>query len=237
MELGTDLAAGGDTAAKVITVATGKGGAGKTTLARLILGRMAMAGHRLAAIDADYNENLATWVTDIGKLPITVRKERDETKIVPTVNELQDDHALIVIDTAGAALQATVFAIGCSDLVLVPVKPGSDDVIAAIKTFAMLKSASQMLRREIPAAVVMIGFKPNTVIEEHLHKEMVQAGLPVLNSRLTDLTRFPEMSLTGQVPIVGGAGVQVTDLINEIDVFGVLPHPLHPPKPEQRKVA
>jgi cellulose biosynthesis protein BcsQ len=42
----------------IITIATTKGGAGKTTLARLILGRSALSGLRAAAIDADFNHTL-----------------------------------------------------------------------------------------------------------------------------------------------------------------------------------
>jgi cellulose biosynthesis protein BcsQ len=38
----------------IITVATTKGGAGKTTLARLILSRSTLSGLRAAAIDADF---------------------------------------------------------------------------------------------------------------------------------------------------------------------------------------
>ena len=39
-----------------------------------------------------------------------------------------------MIDTAGAATQATVFAIGCADLVLVPCQTSSADIVEAIKT-------------------------------------------------------------------------------------------------------
>jgi chromosome partitioning protein len=37
----------------IITMATSKGGAGKTTIAQLLLGAVADRGHRVAAIDAD----------------------------------------------------------------------------------------------------------------------------------------------------------------------------------------
>ena len=43
----------------VITIATTKGGAGKTSLARLILGRSALSGFKAAAIDADLNHTLS----------------------------------------------------------------------------------------------------------------------------------------------------------------------------------
>ena len=43
----------------VITIATSKGGAGKTTVAQLLLGSLAEKGLRVPAIGADYNRLLA----------------------------------------------------------------------------------------------------------------------------------------------------------------------------------
>ena len=69
----------------IITIATTKGGAGKTTLARLILARAALAGLKPAAIDVDFNHTLTDWVTAVAKYPITVRHELDETRIGPVL--------------------------------------------------------------------------------------------------------------------------------------------------------
>ena len=80
---------------------------------------------------------------------MTVLHELDETKIVPTVSDFQDSHDVVVIDTAGAASQATIFAIGCADIVLVPIAPSSADIVEAIKTINLIKSASQLIRREV----------------------------------------------------------------------------------------
>jgi hypothetical protein len=41
------------------------------------------------------------WVSTAAKHPITVRHELDETKIVPLVSELHDQHDVVVVDTAG----------------------------------------------------------------------------------------------------------------------------------------
>src|ERR1700677_4070001 len=96
----------------VITVASTKGGCGKTSLARLILGRAALSGHKAAAIDADFNHTLTDWVSTVARSPITVRHEVDETKIVPLVAELHESHHAVVIATDSGPSPAPILAIG-----------------------------------------------------------------------------------------------------------------------------
>jgi chromosome partitioning protein len=207
----------------VITIATTKGGAGKTTLARLILSRASLAGYKVAAIDADSNHTLTDWVTAVSKQPITVRHEIDETKIVPLVTELQANHDIVLIDTAGAASQATIFAIGCADLVLVPVSPSSADIVEAIKTVNLIRSAGQMLRRELLVKVVLTAVQPGTNIAEHVEKEIAKANMPVFPTRLHRLVAFQEMSFTGIPPTSGLAGIQTTNFLDELETLGVIP--------------
>ena len=207
----------------IITIATTKGGAGKTTLARVILGRSAILGLRAAAIDADFNHTLTDWVTTAAKYPITVRHELDETKIVTLVAELHEAHDVVVIDTAGAASQATIFAIGCADVVLVPIAPSSADIIEAIKTVNLIRSAAQMMRKEIPARVVLTAVQPGTNVAEHIEKEIAKAKLPVLDTRLHRLVAFQEMSFTGIAPTTGIAGVQCTNFLCDLEALGALP--------------
>jgi chromosome partitioning protein len=207
----------------IITIATSKGGAGKTTVARLILGRMALAGLKAGAIDADFNHTLTDWVATAAKHPIDVRHELDEAKIVPLVVELHESHDVVVIDTAGAATQATIFAIGSADLVLVPVQTSSADIVEAIKTFNLIKSASAMLKRDVLARVVLTGVQPGTNIAEHIERELDKAKLPVMQAKLHRLVAFQEMSFTGIVPTTGVAGQQSTALLEEIATLGALP--------------
>jgi len=47
----------------IITIASSKGGPGKTTLAELIAGRLAAEGAKVAALDADPTGGLSRWAT------------------------------------------------------------------------------------------------------------------------------------------------------------------------------
>lgn len=199
----------------IITIATTKGGAGKTTLARLLVGYAAQHGYKTAALDADRTRSLADWITRFRQYPVEVRSEIDETAIIPTVSALQENHDFIVIDTAGASTQATVFAIGCADLVLVPLKLSSSDVTEAIKTMGLIKSAAAMQRRDIPARAVFMGFKPRTSIAAHVEAEIAKAQLPAMNARLHDLVAFEEMTFNGTIPGSGMAGSQTEALFEE----------------------
>ena len=167
----------------IITVATSKGGAGKTTVAQVLLGALVEQGYRVAAIDADFSRTLANWCETFSRYPVTCRAELNETKIVPTAGELEEGHDVVVIDTAGSATQATVFAIGCADVVLVPVQASSADVIEAIKTMRLIESAAKMVRREIPARVVFTDYQPYTNVSAHTEGEVEKYGLTMLRAK------------------------------------------------------
>lgn len=207
----------------IITIATSKGGAGKTTLAQCITGTVAGRGHSVAAIDADYNHSLADWITTFKRYPITVETEIDETQIIPQAETLSEAHDLLVIDTAGAAMQATIFAIGCADLVLIPCQLSSADVVEAAKTKHLVESAARMSRQEIPVRVVLTDYQPSTVIAGHVERELESCGLEPLVTRLHRLVAFKEMTFTGDVPVTGSAGAQINALIDEIAGIGAFP--------------
>jgi len=207
----------------IITIATSKGGAGKTTLAQLVTGTIAARGHSVAAIDADYNHSLADWVKTFGRYPISIERELDETKIIPLAERLSDAHDLLVIDTAGAAMQATVFAIGCADLVLIPCQLSSADVVEAAKTKQLIDSAAAMTRQSITARVVLTDYQPKTVIAGHVERELESCGLEVLPTRLNRLVAFKEMTFTGEVPLSGSAGDQVAAMLDDVAALGALP--------------
>jgi chromosome partitioning protein len=198
----------------IITIASSKGGAGKTTVARLLLGHAVRNGLSAAALDADLNHSLTDWI-NLHHPSFEVRAEIDETRIVPMVSRLHETHDFVVIDTAGAATQATVFAIGCADLVLVPLKLSAADVTEAARTMALVRSASAMMKREIMARVVLTGFKPRTSVSAHVEQEIVTAEMVDLKTRLHDLVAFEEMTFNGAVPTVGPAGIQAEALFAE----------------------
>ncbi len=128
-----------------------------------------------------------------------------------------------MIDTAGAATQATVFAIGCADLVLIPCQLSSADVVEAVKTNQLVASAAAMTRQEIMARVVLTDYQPKTLIAGHVERELLACGLEALNTRLHRFVAFKEMTFTGEVPESGPARDQVEAFLTEIATLGALP--------------
>lgn len=207
----------------IVTIATSKGGAGKTTLAQILAGSFAGGGYRVAAIDADYNHTLSDWVRMFGGYPIDIRAELDEKKIINLADTLEREHDLVVIDTAGAAMQATVFAIGCADLVLIPCQLSSADVVEAVKTKQLVDSAATMTKRTIPVRAVLTDYQPNTIIAGHVERELSDCNLEPIATRLHRLVAFKEMTFNGRVPSEGTAGTQVASFADDVATLLSLP--------------
>ncbi len=141
-------------------MATTKGGAGKTALAQMIIGTAYDFGFSVGAIDGDVNGTLSDWLARSDGLDVECRRVTDESQMVATANSLRGRNDLVVIDTAGAPSQATLFAIGCSDLVLIPIQSSSGDVVEAAKTYNVVQSAGEMVEHEIPARIVFTDYTP-----------------------------------------------------------------------------
>jgi len=174
----------------IITMATTKGGAGKTTLGQLIIGAVHNFGYTVGVIDTDENGTLHSWLEDSNHMAIESKHITDETKIVAEAKKLDRKYDMVVIDTAGIRNQATIFAVGCADLVLIPVQMSKADVVEAVKTYKLVRSAGAMAEKIIPARVVFTDYTPKTNVGKQVRKKVSKHELPAMKTRLHHLVAY-----------------------------------------------
>ena len=207
----------------IITMATTKGGAGKTTVAQMILGAVHNFGYSVGVVDTDANATLSAWLKNNCSMAVDCVAVSDEGQVVATAKKLERKHDLVIIDTAGVRNQATIFAIGCADLVLIPVQLSNSDAIEAIKTHRLVTSTSAMVNRDIAARVVFTDYTPKTNIAKQVRKKIRKNELPTMKTRLHHLVAYKELTFTGKVPKKGTAGAQGQLLVQEMCELGYLP--------------
>lgn len=133
---------------KIITVASTKGGVGKTTLALNIAIARALQGRDVWLIDADRQGTASTALAirgEAGRLPAIATAHYPEggalrSQLQHQRSKFQD----IVIDAGGRDSTALRAALVLSDLVLVPFQPRSIDVWAVADIAALIKEARAM---------------------------------------------------------------------------------------------
>lgn len=207
----------------IITTATTKGGAGKTTVAQMIIGAVHHLGYSIGVIDTDENQTLSNWLHNTSRMAIDVRTVLDESKVVDEAQKMKRKHDLVVIDTPGAQSQSTVFAIGCADLVIVPLQLSKGDVVQAQKTYELVRSTANLTNRSIDARLLFTDYTPKTKIAKKVKQRVKDAGLPTFKTRLHHLVAYKELTFSGKVPTKGVAGAQGQLLVQEIAEMGALP--------------
>lgn len=167
----------------IVSLASTKGGVGKTTLAYVlateVARRLARATSadvappatpvvgsappaapgaawrgRVTCIDADPNRTLAQ-VLHLTKDRLITCVESDSERLLGDLRRAQAEADLIVIDLEGTANQAMLYAAGKSDLVLVPAQPSRFDVVEAVKTVGVVRKAADLVGRDIAHRVVL----------------------------------------------------------------------------------
>ena len=210
--------------AKVLTVASTKGGAGKTTIVMALAGTLAAEGLRVAVVDADPNRAYASWAEAAYEgAPVAVRAEADEARLAAAIDELAPAADLVLVDTAGFGNRAALLAVAAADAVLVPCTPSRSDVEQAAKTLQLVEGAARAARRAIPARVVPSRLKHATAVSRHAVGELDAAALPRTEAGVGDRVAFAEMTFSGRVPAAGDAGQEIAALVAELRGFGWLP--------------
>jgi chromosome partitioning protein len=207
----------------IITMATTKGGAGKTTVAQMIIGAVHNMGYSIGVVDTDENQTLSNWLGNNSNMAIDYRVVLEEAKVADVAQKLSRKHDLVIIDTPGAQSQATVFAIGCADLVIVPLQLSKADVIQAERTYKLVDSTAHMTSRSIPARLLFTDYTPKTKIAKKVRARVKEMDLPTFKTRLHHLVAYKELTFSGKVPKKGTAGAQGQLLVQEIADLGLMP--------------
>ena len=208
--------AAGDRKIPIVSLASTKGGVGKTTLAYVLVTEvarcLARAGSgwrgRVTCIDADPNRTLAQ-VLRLTEDPSIVCIESDSDRLLSDLRQAQSDSDLVVIDLEGTANQAMLYAAGKSDLVLVPAQPSRFDVVEAVKTIGVVRKAADLVGRDIAHRVVLSRTPVlRQRVADHSRSQFVRAGLPLLPVELVQRAAFQSMTYTGKPPYVQEGGEQ-----------------------------
>jgi len=209
---------------RIIAVTTSRGGAGKTSLCRILSANLAAEGYRVAIVDADPNRTFSRWHKETYEGPsLTVEHERDENEIVHRLHGLADTHDVVLADTAGFGNQTASMASGASDFVLIPVMADRDNVIEVLKTARQVSSYSKLREREIPIRIVKSRWHPTGLAERATLDDLASHQLAVLVQHLTDLTEFQKMTFTGVVPTTGRIADEAKQIIAELIQLKAVP--------------
>ena len=211
----------------VLTLATSKGGAGKSTLARSLAAHWLMVGHKPALVDADPQRSLANRHDPDGKLGALPLIAEPEQRVREVIAELREKHAPVVVDTAGFRNRTSICALVASDIALVPLKPSAEDVEAALATYELIQEINGTPEREsnpIRAYMVLTMTMHGTVIARHVRNQLEAEGLPVLKAEMSNRVSYPETGIDGLAPSVvdpdGAAARDIAAIANELMRLG-----------------
>ena len=208
---------------RVITLATSKGGVGKSSLGRSLAAHWFSVGHKPALIDADPQRTLANRYDPKGRMGSVPVVAEPEERVGDTIEELSRRHAPVIVDTAGFRNRTTIGALVATDLAIIPLKPAVEDVDAAIATYDLIREINETEEREgrpIKVAMVLTMTMRGTVIARHVREQLGGAGYPLLKAEMLNRVAYPEAGIEGLSPSItdpdGAAARDIAAIAQEL---------------------
>lgn len=182
----------------VISFASSKGGAGKTTSAIILATELAQ-GTSVVLIDADPAGRLTRW-SSLAKMPsnIEIITSQGERSIQDEIAAAKARATFVLIDLEGSASRLTSFAVSESDLVIVPTGDEQQDADEAIETLAQITMEGRARRREIPAVVLFARTNAavKSKLEKHINRQL-RGATRTLKTELNRRTAFSSLHNAG----------------------------------------
>lgn len=206
-------------AAKIVTVAQQKGGAGKTTIAAHLAVAFTEAKHRVALIDIDPQQSLTMWfqqreaLYDDAESALQLNPMRRWRTRRDVAGQTRDAD-LVLIDSPPHAEAAARMAVRTANLVIVPVQPSPMDVWATMPT---LELASQ---ERVPVLLVLNRVPPRANLTEDMVPEIRQFGAKLARTRIGNRIAFAGALADGlgvsEMEPSGRATQEITRLAREV---------------------
>jgi chromosome partitioning protein len=184
----------------IITVASTKGGPGKTTLSLCLADHWHRAGRAVEVLDVDPNRNLSQWLKGAkSTIPCIVV---DEDDVIDAAAAAEERSEIVVIDVAGALARGLVYAIGVASAVLIPARPDQKDAIEAARTYQHVTTAERQAQRfksnaSIPAAAVLMQVNKRTQAAGFARDQLAAFKVPLLTTEIPLRAAYQNYSFFG----------------------------------------
>jgi chromosome partitioning protein len=184
-------------AARIITIAQQKGGAGKTTLAAQLAVTFVNRGKSVAVVDIDPQGSLAAWhrarVETLGESGGGLHlSDVAGWRLVTELDRLRDAYDIVVVDTPPHAETEAKAAVRAGDILLVPIQPSPMDLWATGATL-------ELARKERTAPLLVLNrVPPRGRLPEMIEAKLRADDLPIAETRLGNRTAFAASMMDGR---------------------------------------
>lgn len=209
---------------RILTITTSRGGAGKTTLTRLLAVTLADHGHKVVVVDADPNRTFWRWHSEVYQGPeIACVAEHEVSEIVHVLHRLSEEHGVVICDTAGFGNQTAALAAGAADLVLIPLMGDRDNVVEVLKTAKQVAGYAKLRGADIPVRVVKSRWHPTGLAERATLEDLETNKLLALNQHVSDRADFAKLTYSGDVPRIGRIRQEADEIVRELTRMNAVP--------------
>jgi chromosome partitioning protein len=161
----------------IITMASEKGGPGKSTIATCLASVWATQGRRVFLLDLDPQKTTSRWAA--------TRAGRPELEEIPgmfaepshlksLLSSLDREHDLVLIDTPGIDASRMRVALSRSNVALFVLSPGGGDFMQAGHTISVINEARELRPEALPlyASIVFNKTRARQLMVRDMRKEL-----------------------------------------------------------------
>ncbi|KXV69054.1 hypothetical protein AD951_08440 [Acetobacter malorum] len=203
----------------IITIASSKGGPGKTTVTMILALMLTERKVPFALIDADPTLALSDWARDKCEPEIPCIIATKEDAMVDAAFEQDAKGLVVLIDTAGFDNPTTRGAITIASHVLVPVGVGASDIMQAEATARNIALFGKQQRRPIDAKA-LLNKQTRTRASQFVFDEAHKLSISPLSATFGQRIAYPEISLTGVLPGPRAAKDEIDAVYDELAGLG-----------------
>jgi chromosome partitioning protein len=186
-----------------ISIASDKGGPGKTTTACLLAAELALDGYKVILLDCDVNQQAASFAQKATIDGLKVTPDVNEGNILSMLRKAEAEAEIVIIDLPGGSSALALKAFHRSHFVLVPSQASMPDVKAAMKTIQQIDDAQELAKTPIARAMVwtriMPGFEsvPVRKVREAVEQN---SETRIFKTALMERAAYRDIHISGMVP-------------------------------------
>jgi chromosome partitioning protein len=187
----------------IITLASSKGGVGKSTTTAALAGALASAGYRAHIVDLDNNHTVSRWLGDgngIPRLSVSVADPQDLTEHLAEVARKHSPDVTL-IDIAGTYERALTVAVARAHLTIIPAGPSEADIFEAARVARHIRSVFQAFGRDPLYRLLLTRVQPlASHAQVHACAEIERLKLPAFETAIRHRAAYVEIGLSGLAP-------------------------------------